>query len=130
MSSLTISPTARVFSLRSFSRSYLFSFLSFSLELLGSIISTLQRSCSRSLSTYPLRPRCFVSSWLPGNTREHEFLIKFHSFLVSLFFRFSQPHLNCAGIEMAVALIRHSAPPILRSRFPLLSFSPRSCSLS
>lgn len=131
MSSLRRYPLPLVFSLSALLFPSLFFLpapyyhLSFSLctalKLFGSIISTLQRIFSRSLSTYQFRLHCFASSWLPGGTREHELLIKFHSFLASLFFfRFSQPHLNCAGIEMAVALISHSAP-ILRSRIPFLS---------
>lgn len=59
-----------------------------SLKLFDSIISTLQRSFSRALSTYSLRTRCFASSWLPGSTRAQEFLIKFHSFLARLFLGF------------------------------------------
>lgn len=95
-------------------------------ELFGLIISTLlvQRtflSISFYISTCSALSRFFMAAW--QYKRARVLLIKFHSFLASLFFRFSQPHLNCAGIEMAVALISHSAP-ILRSRFPFLSRHP------
>lgn len=136
MSSLRRYPLPLVFSLSALLFPSLFFLpapyyhLSFSfctaLKLFGSIISTLQRTFSRSLSTYQFRLHCFASSWLPGGTREHELLIKFHSFLASLFFL---GFLNRTLIARESRWLLPSSATRHRFSVRVFLFSLASCSL-
>ena len=125
-------------------------FLSVPLELRGSIISRhLSFRCSRCFSpirclssslaaSFPL-PFRLVSSWLPGNTREHELLIKFHSFLacrsllslslsLSLFFL---GFLNRALIALESRWLLPSPATCYRTSALLVLLAPPSaCSLN